>query len=186
MTARFRWTSGAILFASSLLAQESVPPRRVGDSSVVAATYAATRIIYDSSASPVFSFTRANALDIAGATATELQGAFFKGRVSRIVAATWGSAGKYAIELYFTNDSLIFSFETFEYVADAAPAAQWKNFKGLSAWERRVYWKGKDPAFVETRGISTDMTPRDGERLRQRADRLREMVETRARQLRPS
>jgi hypothetical protein len=146
----------AMLIASSLLAQDNVPPRRVGDSSVVAATYAATRIIYDSSRTLVFSFTRGNALDVPGATATELQASFFRGTVSRIVAATWRRAGKYAAEYYFTNESLIFSFETFEYVADAAPASQWRNFKGLPACERRIFWKGKDAAFIEIRGVATD------------------------------
>ena len=181
MPTRRLWTViAAALFASSLLAQENVPPHRAGDSSLVAATYATTRIIYDSSSAPVFSFTRTNVLGIIGATATELQGSFFKGRVSRVVAGTWGSAGQYAIEYYFTNDSLIFSFESFQYVVEAAPLAQWRNFRGLPAWERRIFWKGEDAAFVETRGISTELTLRDRERLHRLGDRLRELVRLRA------
>jgi hypothetical protein len=187
MPTRRLWTGiAATLFASPLLAQENVPQHRAGDSSVVAATYAATRIIYDSSSAPVFSFTRTNVLGIIGATATELQGSFLKGKVSRVVATTWGNAGKYAIEYYFTNDSLIFSFETFEYVAETAPLAQWRNFRGLPAWERRIFWKGRDATFVETRGISTELTPRDRERLRERGDELRGMARLRAAEIHPT
>jgi hypothetical protein len=164
------------LVSTSLRAQG---PDRAGDSTVVAPTYAALRILYDSATSPAFLFLAGNVLEIAGANATEIQATFLEGNVARVVAGTWGSAGKYGVEFYFQGDSLLFSFESFEYIAETAPVGQWQNFKRLPAWERRVFWKGRTAAFTESSGCSAQLTAGERERLLLSAGTLREMMRLR-------
>ncbi len=166
-----------VLVSTSLRAQG---PDRAGDSTVVAPTYAATRVLYDSAKSPAFLFLAGNVLEIAGANATEIQATFLRGNVARVVAGTWGSAGKYGVEFYFQGDSLLFSYESFEYIAETAPVGQWQNFRRLPAWERRVFWKGRAAAFSETSGCPALLTPGERERLLLSAQTLREMMRSRA------
>src|SRR5262245_46360266 len=109
----------AMSFLSAPLAAQRTPDR-VGDSTIVAPTYAILRIIYDSAKSPAFSYLAGNVLDIAGGNATEIQATFLGGDVARVVAVTWGESGKYGVEFYFRGDSLLFSYESFEYIAEAA------------------------------------------------------------------
>ena len=163
-------------FALSFLSAPVVAQRgadRVGDSSIVAPTYAILRIIYDSAKSPAFSFTAGNVLDIAGASATEIQATFLAGDVARVVAVTWGSAGKYGVEYYFRGETLLFSYESFEFVAEAAPQGQWTNFKKLPAWERRVFWKDREAGFVESSGCPAQMDAGEKGRLLRTAATLR-------------
>lgn len=166
-----------VLVSTSLRAQG---PDRAGDSTVVAPTYAATRVLYDSAKSPAFLFLAGNVLEIAGANATEIQATFLRGNVARVVAGTWGSAGKYGVEFYFQGDSLLFSYESFEYIAETAPVGQWQNFRRLPAWERRVFWRGRAAAFSETSGCPALLTPGERERLLLSAQTLREMMRSRA------
>jgi hypothetical protein len=170
---------GLVVFLAIRLAAQSPAPDRVGDSTVVARTVAATRLIYDSAGGRVFSFIAGNALDIAGANATEIQATYLNGAVARVVAGTWGAAGKYGVEFYYQGDSLLFSFDTFEYIAEAAPPRQWQNFKRLPAWERRVYWNGPAAAFVETSGSPARLAPGERERLLRSAGTLRELMKAR-------
>ena len=165
-------------FLSVPLAAQHVS-ERVGDSTIAAPTYAILRIIYDSAKSPAFSFTAGNVLDIAGANATEIQATFLGGDVARVVAGTWGDAGKYGVEFYFRGDSLLFSYESFEFVAEAAPRGQWTNFKKLPAWERRVFWRNREPALVETSGCPARMDPGEVARLLRTATTLRGMMRSR-------
>jgi hypothetical protein len=176
--ANLRWIlSLGTLVSTSLAAQG---PDRVGDSTVVAPTYAAMRVLYDSANSPAFLFLAGNVLEIPGANATEIQATFLKGNIARVVAGTWGNAGKYGVEFYFQGDSLLFSFESFEYIAETAPVGQWQNFKRLPAWERRVFWKGRAAAFTETSGCSAQLTSGERERLLLSAQTVREMMRSRA------
>ena len=165
------------LLSTSLLAQN---PDRAGDSTVVKPTYAAIQVLYDSASNPAFSFLAGNVLEIPGANATEIQARFLRGNVARVIAGTWGDAGRYAVEFYFQGDSLLFSFESFEYIAEAAPAGQWQNFKRLPAWERRVFWNGPVAAFSETSGCPAMLSPGERDRLLLSARTLREMMRNRA------
>src|SRR5262245_26476252 len=102
----------AVSFLSAPIAAQHAPDRE-GDSTLVAPTYAILRVIYDSAKSPAFSFTAGNVLDVAGANATEIQATYLAGDVARVVAVTWGSAGKYGVEYYFRGETLLFSYESF-------------------------------------------------------------------------
>ena len=165
------------LVSTSLAAQG---PDRAGDSTVVAPTYAAIQILYDSAASPAYAFLSGNVLEIAGANATEIQARFLKGSAARVIAGTWGAAGRYGVEFYFQGDSLLFTYESFEYIAEAAPAGQWQNFKRLPAWERRVFWNGRVATFSETSGCPALLSPGERDRLLLSARTLREMMRNRA------
>lgn len=172
--ANVRWVlSLSALLSTSLQAQG---PERAGDSTVMAPTYAAMRVLHDSANSPAFLFLAGNVLEIPGANATEIQATFLRGNVARVVAGTWSSAGKYGVEFYFQGDSLLFSFESFEYIAETAPVGQWQNFKRLPAWERRVFWKGRAAAFTETSGCPAQLSSGERERLLLSAQTLREMM----------
>ena len=140
------------LLPASLAAQTAVPPTRVVDSTVITPTYARTQLIYDSAGSRMFRFVPGNLLGIAGSAATELQITFLRGDVARIVAGTWGSRGKYGSEFYFAGDTVLFTFDSFEFVSDSAPPSPWLNFRAIPAWERRVFWRDGRPAFAEGRG----------------------------------
>jgi len=168
----------ALSFLSAPLAAQRAPERS-GDSTIVAPTYAILRVIYDSAKSPAFSFTAGNVLDIAGANATEIQATFLAGDVARVVAVTWGSAGKYGVEYYFRADSLLFSYESFEFIAEAAPQGQWTNFKKLPAWERRVFWRNREAGFVESSGCPAQLDPGETARLLRTATTLRSMMRVR-------
>ena len=168
----------AMSFLSAPAAAQRAP-ERIGDSTMVAPTYASLRVIHDSAKSPAFSFTAGNVLDVAGANATEIQATFLAGDVARVVAVTWGSAGKYGVEYYFRGETLLFSYESFEFVAEAAPLGQWTNFKKLPAWERRVFWRDREPGFVESSGCSAQMDVGEKARLLRTATTLRSMMRVR-------
>jgi len=168
----------AMTLLAAPLSGQSLPDRS-GDSTIVAPTYAIVRIIYDSSAKPAFSFTAGNVLDIAGANATEIQAMRLHGEVARVIAGTWGGAGKYGVEFYFKGDSLIFTYESFEFVAEAAPPGQWVNFRRLPAWERRVFWRDRTAVFVESSGCPARMDPGEAARLLRTAQSVRQMMATR-------
>lgn len=170
--------ASALVFLPAALAGQG-SPERTGDSTVVAPTYAILRVIYDSAKSPAFSYVAGNVLDIAGGNATEVQATFLAGEVARVVAGTWGASGKYVIEFYFRGDSVLFSWESFEYVAEAAPPGQWINVKKLPAWERRVFWRNREPAFVESSGCSASIDPGEIARLLRTANTLRAMMKAR-------
>lgn len=165
-------------FLSAPLAAQRAP-ERAGDSTIVAPTYAILRVIYDSARSPAFSYTAGNVLDIPGGVATEIQATFLGGDVARVVAGTWGDSGKYGVEFYFRGDSLLFSYESFEYIAEAAPQGQWTNFKKLPAWERRVFWRNREPAFVESSGCPAQIDAGETARLLRTATTLRAMMKAR-------
>jgi len=168
----------ALSFLSAPVAAQRGPDR-VGDSSMVAPTYAILRVIYDSAKSPAYSFTAGNVLDVAGANATEIQATFLAGDVARVVAVTWGSAGKYGVEYYFRGDTLLFSFESFEFIAEVAPPGQWTNFKKLPAWERRVFWKNREAGFVESSGCPAQIDAGETARILRTATTLRSMMRVR-------
>lgn len=172
-----------LLLSTAWTHAQSPQPERLGDSTVVAPTYAATRVIYDSAKGPVYAFSAGDLLAVAGASATEMQATFLKGEVARVVAGSWGITGKYAIEFYFRGDTLLFTYDSFEYVSGKAPPAQWRNFKQLPAWERRVFWRGGMPAFVETNGRSARLASSETNRLLRTASNLRVLMARRAREL---
>ena len=146
---------------------------------MVAPIDAATQVIYDSAKGPVFSFVAGNVLDIAGASATEIQAMRWNGAVVRVIAGTWGSAGRYAVEFYFQGDTLLFTYESFEFIAEAAPPGQWQNFRKLPAWERRVYWRDRAAAFVEASGCPARMDPGETARLLRSAASVKTMMTSR-------
>jgi hypothetical protein len=175
---------GSLLALRVLGAQSGVAANVAGDSSSVARINAATRVIYDSSGNKVYSLVRGNPLGLPTADAAEIEGSFLGGRISRIVAFSWTSSGKYATELYFQRDSLIFVYEDFAYLPGQAPPGQWQNFKKLPVWEARSYWHGDSILFIEARGRSASYPPSEVAALRRRARTLRRIVEDRARELR--
>lgn len=85
----------------------------------------------------------------------DLTGYYAGETLARIVVLGWEDRGRRAIEYYFRGGALIHIYESFEYVAEAAPADAWKNFKGLPAWERRVYFRGGEAGHVEGSGTAS-------------------------------
>ncbi len=128
-----------------------VAPTRAGDSTVVAAIDARTRVIYDSTERWVFALTQANLLGEPGAYGTEVQAGFRQGVPVRIIAGGWSPQGKYAAEYYRSGAELIFVYETAERFTEIARPG-WRNFKGLAGWERRIYLVDGRIAYVETKG----------------------------------
>ncbi len=161
--------------------------QRSGDSSIVASTYAAIRIIYDSSGGQVTRSTADNPLSLDDAGPTDVEGRFLAGRVARIVASASNAVGKYSAEFYLRHDSLLFSYETFEFAPGRAPSTQWRNFKKVPAWERRVFWRGETAEFVEASGRSAQLSAKDTTTLLESAQRLRRLVEgSRQARIRPT
>ena len=110
------------------------------------------REIYQKANAPVFVLTRENPLSVAGAVGSEITGTRIDGRFARIVAAVWSERGKTGAEYFFDGQSLIFVFEAQEFFEDVPGA--WKNFKGISGWERRTYLHEGKVIDSERKGTS--------------------------------
>ena len=166
---------GLALAAGPLQAQDPTPKQTAGDSTLKAVITPQTRAIYDQGGTWAFALMRANPLERAGAYTTELRGTHHEGHFNRLIATAWTAEGKYNAEYYFDAETLLFVYETFEYVAEAAPEAAWRNFKGLASWERRSYFDGPSIGYAETVGAA-DPRP-DAAPFIETATRLRAVLE---------
>lgn len=134
----------ALLIAESAMAAGATDERQFGDASLRPRVEVRTRSIYDAGSRPEtsrrFLFTTDNLLGIPEALGTEAS-ATFGTTGDRLVATVWSKTGKYSVEYYRSSKSvLLFVYETFVYFTDTAPSDAWRNFMGLSAWERRSYF----------------------------------------------
>lgn len=148
---------------------QSGPVKRAGDSTVVAAIEARTRVVYDSTEKWVFAFTQANVIGEPGAYGTEIQTGLRQGVPVRIIAGGWTPQGKFGAEYYRVGGELIFVYESTERFRELAGPG-WRNFKGLAGWERRTYLVGGRVAYVETTGEGAP--PASAERLHANLNRI--------------
>lgn len=157
-----------------LAAQDLGTPRTYGDPVVKAEVEPVTRAIYDSAKDWTFLLRRDNGV------ATEAQGGFVDGKLSRIMASDWTDAGKYQVEFYLRDGALLFAYETFEWFEGREPKAPARNFRGLAAWERRSWFRHDRIAYAEAAGTDAPMPGQDGERLTARATELKRLIEERS------
>lgn len=75
-----------------------------------------------------------------------------KGAVNRIIAKSTTKRGQLSTEWYFTNDELIYAYESFEYFNEYKGTKGWKNFKGLQAWEGRYYFVDQSIKYQKHKG----------------------------------
>ena len=150
--------------------------KRFGDPSLRTAIESRTRAIYDAANGPaakrVFLLVPDNPLSRAGAHGTEVTGVAAGGDFIRIVASVWTERGKYSIEYYLGEGSLLHVYETFTYFERAAAPGAWRNFMGLPAWERRVYFRGDAIGYAEATGAGAPDPGSGGPALRVQAQRL--------------
>lgn len=140
---------------------------------------AATRRIYDTAGDPVFVLVRQNVLAIPNAVGCELVGTHSNAALSRIVASTWTGDGKMAVEFYFDHGALILAYESFEYMAEAAPSTAWLDARRLPGWERRSYFRNGSLVFAEKSGTDGPAPGTDGAALQARAAAAAALLEPR-------
>jgi hypothetical protein len=134
----------ALLIALWAIAASAADERQFGDVSLRPKVEARTRSIYEAGSRPEtsrrFLFTTDNLLAVPEAVGTEAS-ATSGTTGDRLVATVWSKTGKYSVEYYRSPEGvLLFVYETFVYFTDTAPSDAWRNFMGLAAWERRIYF----------------------------------------------
>jgi len=179
----------ALVFGGETLAQDS-ELRTYGDPAVRTAVDPQVRKIYELGARPgtqIELMTRDNPLNLRDALGTELTesiigdsnvgGSNIGGSGGRIVGAVWTKQGKYSIEFYRDGDKLLMVYETFTYFAESAPRDAWHNFKGLPAWECRIYFGPQgEVGYAETRGRQAPAPEMNGKKFQQQAQHLVELL----------
>lgn len=155
--------------------------RTYGDPSLRTVVDARTRAIYKAASDPgtqrIFLITRGNPMSVRGARGTEVTGTVIEGAISRIIATVWTKDGKYSVEFYRTGETLVMTYETFIFFEESAPPGAWRNFMGLAAWERRVYFDARrNIGYAEARGLQAPAPGTGGEQLQQQAQRLAELL----------
>lgn len=163
----------------AVAAQDAV--RTSGDASRRDAVEARTRAIYEAATQPgahqVFAFVRDRSIGPDGSLGTEATGVVLDRTIGRIVASSWTAAGKYSAEYYRARDSLLMVYETFVYFDETAPKDHWRNFMGLTAWERRTYFDDHQAVvFAVSRGANAPAPGADAVRLRDQSDRLASLL----------
>lgn len=126
--------------------------KTVGDPAIEKVILAQTRESYGKDTAQAFLMTTDNVLQLDGPLGTELEASIVGSDLVRIVATSFAKRGKYAAEFYLRDGNLLFVYETFEYFAKFAPPGAWQNFKHISAWERRSYFKNGVIAYATSRG----------------------------------
>jgi hypothetical protein len=153
--------------------------RTYGDPSLRTAVDAQRRAIYDIASGPssqrFFVITRANPMHVKGARGTVVEGT-----IGRIVATVWTKEGKYSVEFYRAGKTLLMAYETFTFFEESAPPGAWRNFMGLAAWERHVYFDSQQNiGYAEARGLKAPAPGIGGEQLQERAQRLAQLLQKR-------
>jgi hypothetical protein len=100
----------------------------------------------------VFAFTRENLLNEPNAYGTEVQAGLRNGIPDRLIAGGWTPNGKFGAEYYLVNGRVVFVYESRERFRELSQPG-WRNFRGNSAWERRIYLTNGRIAYVETTGF---------------------------------
>jgi hypothetical protein len=155
-----------------------------GDPSLRAAVEARTKAIYDVASGPsskrIFVMTRGNPMHVKEARGTEVTGTVVDGAIGRIVATVWTKEGKYSVEFYRAGETLLMIYETFTFFEESAPAGAWRNFMGLAAWERHVYFDSRQNiGYAEARGLGAPAPGVGGEQLQERAQLLAQLLQNR-------
>jgi len=154
-------------------------PRTFGKQAVRVQIEPVTKAIYEGAKDWVYSLRKTERPDGSGIFATEAQGGYVDGRLSRIIATDWNSYGKYQSEYYFQGGVLVFTYETFEWFEGKEPRAAARDSRGLAAWERRSYFKEGAIAYAEATGTGGPMAGTDGDKLVARAGELSALIEAR-------
>ena len=158
--------------------------RTYGDPSLRTAVDAQTKRIYDVASGPssqrIFVITRGNPMRVKEARGTEVTGTVAEGAISRIVATVWTKEGKYSVEFYRAGKTLLMVYETFTFFEESAPLGAWRNFMGLAAWERHVYFDSQQNiGYAEARGLRAPAPGVGGKQLQERAQRLAQLLQER-------
>lgn len=117
-------------------------------------------------------------MHVKGARGTEVTGTVVEGAIGRIVATVWSKEGKYSVEFYRAGKTLLMACETFTFFEESAPPGAWRNFMGLAAWERHVYFDSQQNiGYAEARGLKAPAPGIGGEQLQERAQRLAQLLQ---------
>jgi hypothetical protein len=153
-----------------------------GDPAVRAAVDIQLQRIYELANGPgvrVELLTKDNPLEVKDALGTELSGSVIGGSEGRIVGTVWTRQGKYSVEFYRDGDKLLMVYETFTYFMESAPPDVWRNFMGLPAWERRIYFGPRgEVGYAETRGREAPSPESRQSKLQQQAERLARLLDS--------
>ena len=184
------FTVKVAVYAAGLLAIGLVAPAWAGESDLQiygdpalrTAVDAQTKAIYDAASGPssqrIFVMTRGNPMQVKDARGTEVTGTVVEGAISRIVATVWTKEGKYSVEFYRAGKRLLMAYETFTFFEESAPPGDWRNFMGLAAWERHVYFDSQQKiGYAEARGRRAPAPGIGGEQLQERAERVTELLQ---------
>jgi hypothetical protein len=167
----------ALVFLVSLPLRSQEPGRRVdGDETVRREVEPVVRRIYDAGRDPVFLLMKSGVPGFKRSKYAEVAAYVADGELCRIVASTWLPRGKYSVEYYLRQGTLLQVYETLVFDEKEAPARVWRNFMHLPAWERRIYRNGSGGEFVETTGIGEENVPNWEQKL-SALDSLRALVE---------
>ena len=155
-----------------------------GDPSLRTAVDARTKAIYDVASDPssrrIFVITRGNPMRVKEAQGTEVTGTVVDGTIGRIIATVWTKEGKYSVEFYRAGTALLMVYETFTFFEESAPPGAWRNFMGLAAWERHVYFDSQQNiGYAEARGLRAPAPGAGGEQLQEQAQRLAQLLQKR-------
>ena len=153
-----------------------------GDPSLRTAVDVQAKKIYDVASAQVspriFVMTRRNPIHIGEARGTEVTGTVVEGAIGRIVATVWTRQGKYSVEFYRAGKTLLMVYETFTFFEESAPHGAWRNFMGLAAWERHVYFDSQQNiGYAEARGLRAPAPGVGGEQLQEQAQRLAQLLQ---------
>jgi hypothetical protein len=158
--------------------------RTYGDPSLRTSMEARTREIYETASAPgsqrIFLMTRSNPMSLKDSRGTEITGTVVGGAISRIVGTVWTKRGKYSVEFYLADKTLVMAYETFTFFEESAPPGAWRNFMGLAAWERRLYFDAhRNIGYAEARGLQAPAPGAGGEQLQEQAQRLVQLLHKR-------
>lgn len=73
--------------------------------------------------------------------------------INRVITISMTKKGQLSTEWYFSNQQLIYVYESFEFFNENKNEYTWKNFKGLTAWESRYYFINKQLKYHKHKGL---------------------------------
>jgi hypothetical protein len=141
-----------VLLGTQALAQDAV--KTFGKSEAKRAVDDVVKPIYEKAGPWTHTLEKRNDAELSGADGSEINGSLIEGRFARLYVGAWTKSGKYAAEYYLQRGQVAFVYETFEYFESAAPRGEWRNFKGLAAWERRTYVDNGVVVYAESKGLT--------------------------------
>jgi len=122
-----------------------------GDSTIVREIKTKTSWIYENKDETYFLLTNQQ-LQQEYTKGTNITAYSKDGNINRIITSSFTDDGQLSIEWYFYDNKVIFVYQVFEYFNEIGNKSDWKNFKGLSGWESRYYFKDESLKYQKHKG----------------------------------